>query len=88
MEKQRDDRRLPQVGPVHVATPEFHPRLHARRPGAPLRTRHERRIDFDADAARTELLRGGDGNPSITGTQIEDNVVRAHPAKLQHLADD
>ena len=45
-------------------------------------------VDRDADAARPVLRCGGDRNPPVTGTEIEDGVWRHHVSELEHRLDD
>jgi hypothetical protein len=44
-------------------------------------------IELDTEAARAQSLRGGDDDAPVTRTEIDQEIVRAHPGQLEHFVD-
>ena len=53
-----------------------------------LRLGHQGGVDLDSHATRAELLRRGDRDASVSGSEIVDEVLRADISQLQHCAHD
>jgi hypothetical protein len=83
------DRRLGDWGREQVALLETDAVRHARLGRLRVGIRHGRPADVDAEAAAcTKALDGGDDEPAVTRSEVDDEVAGPDAGQLQHLVDD